>query len=136
MRLYLIAAAALLAAGLAAQAQPPQPQPQPMPADNNLDKYLLRWEQEMQKIQSLEATLERTEKDKTFQTEKKFTGVARYMKDGTGPTARNLALLEMKEAGKSELFEKFVCTGTFLYQFRPKEKEIRALRLPPPNPGQ
>lgn len=135
MRALLIALVALLAAGLTAQAQQPQTTP-PMPADKKLDEYLLRWEQEMQKIQSLEATLERTEKDKTFQTEKKFTGVARYMKDGTGPTARNLALLEMKEAGKQELYEKFICTGTFLYQFRPQEKEIRVLRLPTPKPGQ
>src|SRR5579871_4629677 len=128
MRTYLMVLAALFAVGLAAPAQQPQPQPPPMAAaDKKLDEYLGRWEQEMQKIQSLEATLERTEKDKTFQTERKFVGTARYMKDGSGPTARNLAMLEMKEAGKSEMYEKFICTGTFLYQFRPQEKEIRAL---------
>jgi TIGR03009 family protein len=134
MRSFVIALVALLAATLTAQAQPPQPQP--APADKKLDEYLLRWEQEMQKLQSLEATLERTEKDKTFQTEKKFVGFARYMKDGTGPTARNLAMLEMKEPGKQDIYEKFICTGTFLYQFSPTTKEIRALRLPPPKPGQ
>src|SRR5947199_27600 len=52
MRLYLIAAAALLAARLAAQAQPPQPQPQPMPADNHPDNYRLRREHQRQKIPS------------------------------------------------------------------------------------
>src|SRR5580698_7167807 len=125
MRSFVIALAALLAVGLMAQAQtmPPQPQPQPMPTDKKLDEYLLRWEQEMQKIQGLVATLERTEKDKTFQTEKKFAGYAEYMKSGSGPTALNLALLEMKEVGKTELHEKFVCTGTFLYQFSPGTQE-------------
>lgn len=107
-----------------------------VPPDKKLDEYLQRWEQEMQKIQGLEATLERTEKDKTFQTEKKFVGYARYLKDGTGPNARNLAMLEMKEPGKQDIYEKFICTGTFLYQFSPTTKEIRALRLPPPKPGQ
>jgi TIGR03009 family protein len=131
---FVIAWAGLLVAALTALAQPPQPQP--VPADKKIDDYLLRWEQEMQKIQGLEATLERTEKDKTFQIEKKFVGSARYMKDGTGPNARNLALLEMREPGKQELYEKFICTGTFLYQFSPTTKEIRALRLPPPKPGQ
>ena len=134
MRSFVIAMAALLAAGLTAHAQPPQPQP--APPDKKLDEYLQRWEQEMQKIQGLEATLERTEKDKTFQTEKKFVGYARYLKDGTGPNARNLAMLEMKEPGKQDIYEKFICTGTFLYQFSPTTKEIRALRLPPPKPGQ
>jgi TIGR03009 family protein len=134
MRSLVIALAALLAAGLTAQAQTTTPPP--APTDKKLDEYLLRWEQEMQKIQGLVATLERTEKDKAFQTEKKFTGYAQYMKDGTGPTARNLALLEMKEAGKNEMHEKFICTGTFLYQFSPATKEIRALRLPTLKPGQ
>jgi TIGR03009 family protein len=129
MRSFVFALAALLAASLTAQAQPPQTQPQPAPADKKLDECLLRWEQEMQKIQSLEVTLERTEKDKTFQTEKKFVGSARYMKDGTGPTARNLAMLEMKEPGKPDIYEKFIYTGTFLYQFSPATKEIRAIRL-------
>jgi TIGR03009 family protein len=134
MRSFVITLAVLLAAGLTAQAQPPQPPT--APTEKKLDEYLQRWELEMQKIQSLEATLERTQKDKAFQTESKFVGFARYMKDGTGPTARNLAMLEMKEAGKQDIYEKYICTGTFLYQFSPTTKEIRALRLPTPKPGQ
>src|SRR5260370_31487619 len=100
MRSFVIALAALLAAALTAQAQTTPPAAPP--TDKKLDEYLLRWEQEMQKIQALEAVLERTEKDKAFQTEKKFSGYAKYMKDGTGPTPRKLANLEMNEAGKDE----------------------------------
>lgn len=134
MRAFVIALAAMLAAGLTAQAQTTPPPP--APADNKLDEYLRRWEQEMQKVQGLVAVLERTEKDKTFQTEKKYTGYAEYLKSGTGPTALNLAMLEMKEAGKDEVHEKYICTGTFLYEFSPTTKEIRAHRMPTPPPGQ
>src|SRR5262249_55908171 len=47
-----------------------------------------------------------------------------------------LALLELKMDGKTEIAEKFVCTGTYLYQFLPAQKEIRAVELPRPKPGQ
>jgi TIGR03009 family protein len=136
MRLYIFALAAALTAGLTAQAQTTPPAAPPAPDPKKLDGYLLRWEQEMQKIQGLVANLERTEKDKTFQTEKKFVGFAQYMKAGTGPSALNLALLEMKEEGKKDIHEKFICTGTFLYQFSPAKQEIYAHRLPAPKPGQ
>ena len=42
----------------------------------------------------------------------------------------------MKEAGKQEIHEKFIYTGTFIYQFSPTKMEINAIRLPPPKPGQ
>jgi TIGR03009 family protein len=134
MRPYAIALAAILAAGLTAHAQTTPTPPAPDP--KKLDEYLQRWEQEMQKIQTLSATLERTQKDAAFQVEKKFTGYAQYMKAGSGQTVLNLAILEMKEEGKKEFCEKYICTGTFLYQFRPSEKAVYAHRLPTPKPGQ
>lgn len=101
-----------------------------------LDAYLLRWEQEMRKVQTLAAALARIDKDKSFGTTTKYSGVAQYMKSGSGPTTMNLALLEMKQEGKTDLAEKFVCTGTYLYQFLPAQKEIRAYEIPKPKPGQ
>src|SRR5262249_32257012 len=77
-----------------------------------------------------------TDKDKVFQTASKYAGYAQYMKAGNGPTAQNLALMEMKVAGKTDVAEKFICTGTFLYQFLPAQKEIRRYELPRPKPGQ
>jgi TIGR03009 family protein len=108
----------------------------PTPPQAALDDYLLRWQQEMEKVRTLHAVLGRIDKDKTFNTSTKLTGYAAYMKAGTGPTALNLAMLEMRLDGKQEVREKFVCTGTFLYQFVPDQKEIKVYELPKPKPGQ
>jgi TIGR03009 family protein len=108
------------------------------PADDpRLTNYLKRWEQEMSRIQTLAAQLNRTEKDTTFNTTQKFVGYAQYMKSGTGPTAVNLATLEMRPENKrDEIYEKFVITPAFLYQFQPSKKEIQAFALPKPKEGQ
>jgi TIGR03009 family protein len=132
MRALVMALAVLSATGLAASAQTPPVKPDAA----KLDQYLRAWEQKMRQIQTLQAVLNRTDKDKVFQTQSKYSGYAQYMKSGTGPTAMNLALMEMKVAGKNDVAEKFICTGTYLYQFLPAQKEIRAYELPRPKPGQ
>ncbi len=107
------------------------------PANNpKLDQYLLRWEQEMKKITTLEAEIARIDKDKSFGSLTKFVGSAKYMKAGSGATTLNLAFLELRQEGKTEIADKVICTGTYLYQFFPPQKEIRAYELPKPKPGQ
>jgi TIGR03009 family protein len=102
-----------------------------------LDQYLRSWEQKMREVQTLSAAVNRIDKDKAFQTTTKLAGFAQYMKSGSGPTAMNLALLEMRrEDNKTQVAEKFICTGTYLYQFLPAQKEIRAYELPRPKAGQ
>jgi TIGR03009 family protein len=90
----------------------------------------------MQKVQTLVANLGRVDKDTTFNNTQKFVGFAQYMRVGTGPTAQNLALMEMKFEGRNEVAERFVCTGTYLYQYVVRDKEIRAYELPKPKEGQ
>jgi TIGR03009 family protein len=128
---------ALAAPAVLAQ-QPPAQQPPPPAAAANpaLDRYMLRWEQEMQKVQTLAATLNLTEKDKTFETVKKFAGFAQYMKAGAGTSGMNLAMLELREEGKKEISHKYICTGPYLYQFLPAQKEVRAFELPKAKAGQ
>jgi TIGR03009 family protein len=89
----------------------------------------------MGKIETLAAQLNRIDKDKTFERTNKLTGYAQYMKVGKGPTAQNLALLEMRQEGKTDLAEKVVCTGTYLYSFLPAQKEIKVYDITP-KPGQ
>jgi TIGR03009 family protein len=111
--------------------QPPAPPATPPldPDHNPLDRFLLRWEQEMKNVETLVAQLSRVEENKTFQTVDVFVGTARYMKP-------NLASLEMQKKDKPDQFEKFVCNGQMLYQYVPAQKEIRAHQLPAPKPGQ
>jgi TIGR03009 family protein len=134
MRPFAIALSALLLATLSARAQQAQQQP-PAPAAN-LDEHLKKWEAAMKNVETLGAQLTRIDKDPTFDQVQKLVGEAYYMKAGTGATAQNLALLEMRPEGKKEFKEKFICTGTYIYQFLPEQKEIKYYELPKPKPGQ
>lgn len=106
------------------------------PAGAALDDHLAKWEAAMKRVETLGAQLTRIDKNPTFDEVQKLTGVAYYKKVGTGATAQNLALLEMKLDGQKEAKEKFICTGTYIYSFAPEQKEIRYYELPKPKPGQ
>jgi TIGR03009 family protein len=107
---------------------PPAAQPG-LDARNRLDALLMTWEQKMTAVQTILAQVTRTSVDKTFQVVEVYQGTAKYMKP-------NLAMLDMKKKGKEEVFEKYICTGTFLYEYAPQDKEIRVHELPSPKPGQ
>lgn len=143
MRLFGLAFASILLLAVTATARQTPPRlpatpalSPPIPVDSVLDGYLQRWEQEMQKVQSLEAQMHRLDVDHTFNAKTEYEGVARYMKDGKGPSTRNLALLEMRPKGQKDFSEKFICTGTYLYMFSPGTKEIKAYELPKTRPGE
>jgi TIGR03009 family protein len=139
MRPFGLVLAALLLASLPARAQqkPAVPPAAPPADDKALDDHLRKWETAMKDITSLGAQLARTDKDVTWDKVETLSGTAYYMKSGTGASALNLALLEMHATqGKKELREKFICTGTFIYQFLPDRKEIRYYELPKPKAGQ
>lgn len=125
----------------------PQAQLPPLRAldpTNPLDKVLMGWEAEMMKVQTLAAQLERTESDLLFKSNKVLVGYAQYMKvppRAQGDKPLNKAMLEMRPKGKetgpnAELAEKFICTGTELYQYSVAGKVIQAHKLPEPPPGQ
>lgn len=139
MRSYALFLAALVLASQFARAQQTQQTPAAAPpaADNKaLDEHLGKWEKAMKSVETLGAQLTRIDKDPTFEQVQKLTGTAYYMRAGTGATAQNLALLELKLEGQKEPKEKFICTGTFIYQFLPEQKEIRYYELPKPQAGQ
>src|SRR5262245_8533026 len=141
MRNAIFVLALLFGAGGPARAQTDAGKAAPAAAPDaasaaRLDGYLQRWEQEMRKVQTLAAALSRTDTDKTFNTKTTLVGTAQYMKSGTGPTALNLAALELKQSGKTEPADKLICTGTYLYKFEVASKEMRAYEMPKPKPGQ
>ena len=129
---WLTLAGALLVGVPAGAQQPPPAPPAPAtldPAHNRLDALLMRWAEEMRNIKTLDAQCIRMTKDKTFQDLDIFEGRAKFM-------APNMALLEMQKKGKADAFEKYVCTGTFLYEYVPQNKVIRVHELPPNKSGQ
>jgi len=133
MRYSWLALVGVLVCATVGSAQPPSRQPAPPaePArDNKLDGYLREWEKAMQSVQSLAAQLERTDVNKTFGSKDIYVGTAQFLKP-------NLALLAMAKKEKPDvLVEKFVCSGTNLYQYFPQQKEIRVHPLPQPKQGQ
>jgi TIGR03009 family protein len=99
------------------------------PAKNKLDDVLLHWERAMKGVTSLTAQLNRTTVQKTFQATDVFEGIAKYR-------SPNLALLYMRKRNRPEVYEKYICTGDYLYQYVPLEKVIRVSELPKPKEGQ
>ncbi len=131
MRISVMVLAVVLATASVAGAQAPPASPAGATAADTakLDVYLKRWEEESRKVQTLSAVLGRIDQDKSFGTTRKYSGLAQYMRSGTGPSALNLAHLEMKEENKPDFAEKVICTGTYLYVFVPPQKEIRAYEI-------
>jgi TIGR03009 family protein len=127
MRLFGLILAALVVAAATAGAQPTPPA---APATDSLDTYLLRWEQEMKKVETLSAEITRVEKDKSFDTARKLVGWAAYKKSGAGTTTVNKAAMELRAEGKREFQEKYVCTGSRIFQFVPAQKEIKVFEIP------
>ena len=110
-------------------------QQQPAQGPDKLDQLLANWEKAMTSVQSLLAYCTRTTTDKVFQTTEVFEGTAKFLKSAqAGQSSR--ASLEMKKKGRPDIYEKFICTGTFLYEFAPQDKVIRIHELPPSKSGQ
>jgi TIGR03009 family protein len=134
MRTIGLTLTALVLAGPALAQQPGTAPPAANAA--TLDRYLMGWERSMESVTTLAARLKRTEKDTTLDSNRVLVGEAYYKKSGKGANAVNKAFLQMRLEGKQEVAEKYVCTGTYLYQFLPEEKKIKYFEVPRPKPGQ
>lgn len=111
-----------------AAAPPAQPAPAAAPNAARLDTLLQKWEQEMKNVQVLSAELTRTTLDKTYGKADTYSGTAKYMKP-------NLAALEMLKKDNAQAFEKYLCTGQYLYEYAVATKQIRVHELPKPVNG-
>lgn len=132
MRVLCSTIAIVMTLGMPLMAQPPAKNPAPVapnPGGNRLDVLLTQWEQKMKNVQSLVAVLKRTEKDPITKTEDEYRGQLKFMRP-------NRADLQMHKATNPQMYERFLCTGNFLYEFLPKQQLIRAHALPQRAPGQ
>jgi TIGR03009 family protein len=134
MRTWLSSVPALLFVVSVAQAQQAPGNPAPISADPRVDAVLGYWEKAMLNVQKLTAEVHRIKLDKTFQKTEVFEGQAKFMRGGTGQMSK--ASLELYKKNQPQVFEKYLCTGNFLYQWSPAEKVIRRHELPTPKAGQ
>jgi TIGR03009 family protein len=99
------------------------------PQKNRLDALLLQWEQKMQGVQSLVAVLKRTDIDPVARTSEEYRGQLKFMRP-------NRADLVVQKTTNPNQYERFLCTGNYIFQFLPQQKEIRAHPIPQRAAGQ
>jgi TIGR03009 family protein len=100
-----------------------------VPANNALNDLLGQWEQRMKSIQGIEATVRRTEVDAVTNAKEVFEGSAKFLRP-------DRADLYLKKLSNPQLYERFLLTGTYLYEFRPQQKAVRVHTIPQRAPGQ
>ena len=101
-----------------APAEPANLLPKLDPQNNRLDALLVQWEQRMTGVEAIVCKCSREEKSKAAGFKKVYEGEARYMKP-------NLVALRMIMPTNKEIWELYVCTGKFLYEYRPQTKTLR-----------
>ena len=72
---------------------------------------------------------------KTFKTVEKYKGEARLLKSNV-PNQPCRASLALYKEGRPEVFDKFICTGTYVYIYDSANKIIRFADQPTPGNGQ
>src|SRR5262249_5318468 len=114
MRYYWLTLTATLLAmgGLFAQSPTTGAAPPLDPAHSPLDAVLVRWEAAIRGVNTLAAQMTRTTLEKAFQQSEVYEGYAKYMKP-------NLALMYLAKKNKPAIYEKYICTGPFLYCYAP-----------------
>src|SRR5262245_49059351 len=112
--------------GNGAKAQLGVPREVPLdPKNNRLDALLMRWESEMKNIHSIHVKkIQSTDKEPAANAKPRvMEGEARYLKP-------NLAALRLVQVDEPRFYELMVCTGQFLYEYRPQFKKLVVHELP------
>jgi TIGR03009 family protein len=99
------------------------------PQKNRLDAVLLAWEQKMQGVQSLAAAVKRTDIDPVTKNTEEYRGQLKFMRP-------NRADLYVARTTNPQQYDRFLCTGNYIFQFMPQQKLIRAHPLPQRAAGQ
>jgi TIGR03009 family protein len=91
---------------------------------------LAGWEKAMTDLTSFVAVVERVSEDKALGAPAdKFKGYAMFLK----PTAKNdgpRARLEMAKVNNTKIIEKYICTGTYLYEYAHANSVVRVHTMP------
>ncbi|MBX7105087.1 MAG: TIGR03009 domain-containing protein [Gemmataceae bacterium] len=98
------------------------------PANPRLDGLLKSWEDKMRAVTGLHASVTRTEVDAVEKTTKTFVGEAKFLRP-------DRAMLYMRSSTNAEVEERYVFTGTYLYEYSSQSKKLKIHEIAP-KPGQ
>jgi TIGR03009 family protein len=132
----LLAAPFALAQQKTGNTQLGKPEPQPLPDQSKLDGYLNNWESVTKGLRTLDITVNRKRKSAGLGDLDVYTGSIKFMKieDKNNPVV--LAAMDLqKKGGKATDYEKIVFSGTYVYEFRPRDKVVVYYDLGPAKPG-
>lgn len=96
--------------------QPATPQ-QPAPVNPRLKQLLDQWEQKMKSVNSLDADVDRYETDALTKSQKVARGKVKFLRP-------NRAYMRMNSATDPANYEEYVFTGTYLYEYLPRNKTL------------
>jgi TIGR03009 family protein len=130
MRVLCFSMVAGLVTALAGLAQNVAPSLQ-APAED-LDKVLHGWEKAMTDLKSFACDIERKSFDKPLQVRDEYTGHAKYMKLNNKEDGIR-ACYELHKATNPIIYDKYICTGTHVYEYAPANNVVRVYKLPKGN---
>ena len=99
------------------------------PAKESVDTVLRGWEKAMTDLQSFACVVHRKTLDKALGSRDEHKGYAMFMKAAPKETGSR-ARLELTKVSNPKIFEKYICTGTFLYEYAPVNQTIRIHDMP------
>jgi TIGR03009 family protein len=105
---------------------------QPAGVDPNFAKMqqvLAQWEQAMNAMNSVETDCTRTTIKRAFKSVEKYNGKAKFLKSNI-PNQSCRASLELYKEGRQEVFDKIICTGTFIHFYDSSNKVIKIYDQP------
>jgi len=128
MRLFASSLLGVFAIALTASAQGVAP-------PESLDTVLRGWEKAMTDLKSFAAVVERDTLDKALQTRDQYKGYAMFLKAGAGKNDVSRARLELAKVSNAKVFEKYICTGTYLYEYAAQNQIVRVHNMPQTKEG-
>ncbi|HZZ77514.1 MAG TPA: TIGR03009 domain-containing protein [Gemmataceae bacterium] len=131
MRVLAFSLVALLGVAAPIFAQAGAPQMTKQEADY-LNAVLMGWEKSMTELRSFITEVERETLDKSVQSKDQFKGYALFLKANV-KDSQSRARLELANVKKPQVFEKYIVTGTYLYEYVPANKVVRVHDMPQPN---
>src|SRR5262249_25571593 len=130
MRVLSCSMLGVLVTGLAGLAQNVATPPQ-APAED-LDKVLRGWEKAMTDLKSFSCVIERKSFDKPLQARDEYTGYAKYMRLNNKEDGIR-ACYKLHKVKNPDIYDKYVCTGTHVYEYAPANNVVRVHKMPKGN---